>query len=48
MPNENSEDVFPDGNLLFQVERESVLSAEKLFDHNLIEKHIKEGFLSLS
>ena len=48
MPNENSEDVFPDGNLLFQVERESVLSAEKLFHHNLIEKHIKEGFLSLS
>ena len=48
MPDKNPEDIFPNGNLLFQVERESASSAEKLFNHNLIDKHIKEGFLCFS
>lgn len=44
----NPEDIFPDGNLLLRVEQESVSYVEKLFSHNLINKHIKEGFLCLS
>lgn len=48
MPSKNSEDIFPDGNLLLRVERESVSYAEKIFDHNSIDKHIEEGFISLS
>ena len=48
MPMKNPEDIFPDGNLLLRVEQESVSYVEKLFSHNLINKHIKEGFLCLS
>ena len=48
MPSKNSEDIFPDGNLLLRVERKSVSYAEKIFDHNSIDKHIEEGFISLS
>ena len=48
MPMKNPEDVFPNGNLLLRVERESMSYAEKIFDHNLIDKHVQEGFLCLS
>ena len=48
MSSKNPEDIFPNGNLLLQVERESMSCAEKLFDPNSIERHIKEGFLCLS
>lgn len=48
MSGKKPEDIFPNGNLLLRIDRESVSCAEKLFDHNLIEKHIKEGFLCLS
>lgn len=48
MSNKNPTDIFPNGNLLLRIDRESVSCAGKLFDHDLIEKHIKEGFLCLS
>ena len=48
MSSKNPADIFPNGNLLLRIDQESVSCAEKLFDHDLIEKHIKEGFLCLS
>lgn len=48
MSKKNPGNIFPNGNLLLRIDRESVSCAEKLFDYDSIEKHIKEGFLCLS
>lgn len=48
MSSKNPVDIFPDGRLLLRIDRESVSCAEEQFDHDLIERHIKEGFLCLS